>query len=123
MNELYHDFGKGDNKYPGDITGVTELLNGGRGGSKTKDREDDRCDGLVTSFVQRDLSGVRCYRCQKMGHYARDCPLKDGTDGGGRLINIEATSAFQLSDVLDDHSEDSYNSAQERADEWNSYYF
>ena len=123
VDELYHDFGKGDNKYPGDITGVTELLNGRRGGSKAKDQDDDRHDGLVTSFVQRDMSKVRCYNCRGTGYYARDCLLEDGTNGGGRLINIEGTSAFQLSDVLDDHSQDSYNSAQERADEWNSYYF
>ena len=44
----------------------------------------------------------------------------------GRLINIDANahaSAFQLSDAVDSDSQESYDSAQERADEWNSYYF
>ena len=72
------------------------------------------------------MSKVRCYNCRGTGHYAKDCPLADGTHGEGRLINIEGTahaSAFQLSDIVDDDSQDSYNSAQDRADEWNSYYF
>ena len=46
--------------------------------------------------------------------------------GGGRLINIDGNAhanAFQLSDMIDDDSQSSYNSAQDRADEWNSYYF
>ena len=64
VDELYHDFGKGDNKYPGNITGVMELLNGRRGRSKNaRDHEDDRHDGLVTSFVQRDMRRVRCFAC------------------------------------------------------------
>ena len=66
VDELYHDYGKGDNKYPGDITGVTEFLNGRRGGSKAKDKEDDRRDSLVTSFVQSARHTVRCYNCQRM---------------------------------------------------------
>ena len=128
MDELYHDFGKGDNKYPGDITGVTELLNGRRGGSKAKDREDDRQDGLVTSFVQRDMHTMKCYNCQRMGHLAKDCPMKDTVQEQGtrRLINIDANthaSAFQLTEPGDYDSQESYDSVQDRADEWNSYYF
>ena len=130
VDELYHDFGKGNNRYPDDITGVTELLNGRRGGSRAKDQEDDRHDGLVTSFAQMDIKSVVCYRCQEMGHYARDCPTRkrnQGQDGNGtvgRMINIDANthaSAFQLDE--EGSSQSSYNSAQERADEWNAYYY
>ena len=85
---------------------MTELLNGRRGGNKAKDHEDNRHDGLVTSFVQRDQRTVRCYNCKRFGHYARDCTMRsdDQDQESGRLINIDANahaSAFQLSDTLD----------------------
>ena len=101
-------------------------MNGRRGGSKARDLDDDRHNGLVTSFVQRDMHRVRSYNCRRMGHYAKDCPLAGSTQGDDRLINIDGnahTNAFQLSDVVDDESQSSYNSTQDRADEWNSYYF
>ena len=61
-----------------------------------------------------------------MGHYARDCTERRNNQSEGRLINIDANahaSAFQLSGAADSDSQSSYDSAQERADEWNSYYF
>ena len=68
-----------------------------------------------------DIKSVVCYRCQEMGHYARDCPTRkrnQGRDGNGtvgRMINIDANthaSAFQLDE--EGSSQSSYNSAQER---------
>ena len=61
-----------------------------------------------------------------MGHYASDCPSGGSTQGNGRVINIDANAhanAFQLSSTVDDDSQGSWNSVQDRADEWNSYYF
>ena len=128
VDELYHDFGKGDNKYPEDITGVTELLNGRRGGSKMKDQEDNRHDGLITSFVQRDGRTMRCYNCHRTGHYARDCTMRvdELTQRTGGIINIDGNahaSAFQMTRESEDESQSSNDSVQDRADEWNSYYF
>ena len=105
---------------------MTELLNGRRGGSKARDLDDDRHDGLATSFVQSDIHRVRCNNCWRMGHYVKDCSLACITQGDGRLFNIDGNAhanAFQLSDVVDDESQSSYNSRQDRANEWNSYYF
>ena len=131
VDELYHDYGKGDNKYPADITGVAEFLNGRRGGNKNKDKEDDLQDGLVTSFVQRDTSKVMCYNCQELGHYSWECTKPKRSKGKNdishddRLIRIDANahaSAFQF--VEDDiSSQGSRDDVQERADEWNSYNF
>ena len=128
VDELHHDLGKGDNKYPEDIAGVTELLNGRRGGSKMKDQEDNRHDGLITSFVQRDGRTMRCYNCHRTGHYARDCTMRvdEPTQRTGGIINIDGNahaSAFQMTRESEDESQSSNDSAQDRADEWNSYYF
>ena len=131
VDELYHDYGKGDNKYPADITGVAEFLNGRRGGNKSKDKEDNLQDRLVTSFVQRDTSKVMCYNCQELGHYSWECTKpkrpkgKNDISHDDRLIRIDANahaSAFQL--VGDDiSSQESHENVQGRVDEWNSYNF
>ena len=61
-----------------------------------------------------------------MGHYAKDCTERQNNQSEDRLINNDANahaSTFQLSDAVDSDSQSSYDSVQERADEWNSYYF
>ena len=47
----------GDNRYRG------------RGG-----RYQNRGRGRGRYFAPRDASRVRCYRCDKLGHYVTDCP-------------------------------------------------
>ena len=79
--------------------------------------------------------------CAKRYAYSKVLQLsEDGTPSKGlpfegyvqeqgtrRLINIDANthdaSAFQLTEPGNDVSQDSYNSVQDRVDEWNSYYF
>ena len=38
-----------------------------------REREED---SRVASALKVDLKQIRCYNCQKFGHYARDCPSK-----------------------------------------------
>ena len=44
---------------------------GGRGAARA---------GAGTPTGSRDISKVRCYNCQELGHYANDCPKKDNKD-------------------------------------------
>ena len=37
------------------------------------DRQSDRRSRRGRSKSRRDLSKIRCYRCDKLGHLARDC--------------------------------------------------
>ena len=120
IDELHNDFGKGKKvNYPGDIAGVVTMLSNRRG-TKDGSNADDIKDGIVTSFAQgaeEHGHGPRCYKCQEYGHFARDCPLKKKN----QKKNGAGVSTFQWNGESDDDS--SYSSAQDRADEWNNYWF
>ena len=37
----------------------------------------------------RDKSKITCYRCEKLGHYAYECPTKKTKERGTLLVEIE----------------------------------
>ena len=61
--------------------------------------------------------------------YAWDCPLKtriqgrNGAGSSGRTISVDANALQMRFSSTWTKSQSSYNSAQERVDEWNSYYW
>ena len=68
------------------------VFGGARGG-----RWSDRRSQRGRSKSRRDLSKIRCYRCEELGHLARDCPqLKN------RMVAAVATTGSNSDgDVLE----------------------
>ena len=73
---------------------LTLVAFGRAGGGRRSDRRSQR----GRSKSRRDLSKIRCYRCEELGHLARDCPqLKNrtvaavataGSDSNGDVLEI-----------------------------------
>jgi len=42
-----------------------------------REREED---STVSMALKVDLKKIRCYNCQKFGHFARDCPTKKSSE-------------------------------------------
>ena len=67
----------------------------GRGGSRPKGdaRQDSR---MVRGGLEDLRARTRCYNCQELGHFVRDCPLKGSGKGSGSTASRsqKATGSF-----------------------------
>ena len=80
------------------------VASGGAGGGRRSDRRSHR----GRSKSRRDLSKTRCYRCEELGHLARDCPqLKNRT-----VATIATASSDSDGDVFEISNEVSTSSQQ-----------
>ena len=71
-------------------------------------RRNDRRSQRGRSKSRRDLSKIRCYRCEELGHLARNCPqLKNRT-----VATIATASSDSDGDVFEISNEVSTSSQQ-----------
>ena len=75
IDDLHNDFMSKEDNYPVDVTKMLEFLNGYRGmGGAANQRKENLSDGVVGNFHQTvDINKVKCNKCKKKGHYAKDC--------------------------------------------------
>ena len=71
---------------------------GGAGGGRRSDKRSQR----GRSKSRRDLSKTRCYRCEELGHLARDCPqLKNRTVAAVATADSDLDGdVFEISDEV-----------------------
>jgi Zinc knuckle len=128
VEDLENSFTQGDNRYPKDLTDAYKLLvnwkqehrtvikiirGGGTNASSSGTAEvaftnvgaeqDQSGTTLVTMGVDgREFPNIRCYNCQKHGHYADQCPEATTQEGGTQLLmnaSEEGTEDEQEDDV------------------------
>jgi hypothetical protein len=91
IDDLNNNFVQGNVSYPVDVPGMVRLLTNRRGHATSRREEDDLKDGLSFSQTSGGKSKkVRCFKCKKKGHIARDC-----TEEGNK--NMEKETSEQAS--------------------------
>jgi len=64
-----------------------------RGGQGYWNRSNGQQDYGQDQPNRRNLADVVCYQCSKMGHYRRDCPLKEEVDEAIRAVKRQRTQS------------------------------
>jgi hypothetical protein len=91
LEELENDMTKGTDNYPVNVTKAYTLLVN----HKIQQRGVTRLfnDSEAVSFanvngkkIPPDINTVKCYSCQKLGHYASDCPEPNKIEGKTMLM-------------------------------------
>jgi hypothetical protein len=113
-DDLVNQFTMGHNNYPVNITAAYNLLINYRVSAQSTARIINDSEGVAFATVdvtkeKRDLTKIRCFRCQKKGHFANHCPNNDTDNApGGAEVVTEALQQL----VLADHP-DGYESVEE----------
>lgn len=88
LEDLRNQYLKGKDEYPDNVTAAFNMLQNWSIRTKVKE-EEPYGDGV--NFAQgsdqaadhdHDNSGDRCYRCNELGHHAKDCPKNKRTQTG-----------------------------------------
>jgi hypothetical protein len=79
MDDLVDQFTMGHNNYPINVTSAYNLLINYRVTKQSTARIINESEGVAFATVdvtkeKRDLLKIRCFRCQKRGHFATQCP-------------------------------------------------
>ncbi len=61
--------------YPTSLDTTLQLLSHYQGHQGDQDGRDKNSEGSSFAQKERQLKKVRCYKCNELGHYKKDCPL------------------------------------------------
>eukprot|EP00435_Cladocopium_sp_Y103_P072195 s58_g39.t1 len=65
--------------------------------------------GLGTSQGFKKLEArVKCFKCQRVGHFSRNCPMKKGKGGGGKGDQSTGSSKVSFVNMVEDVSDGSF---------------
>jgi hypothetical protein len=79
LDELENDFTKGTDNYPDSVTKAYNLVVNHKGQQRVVSRLFNDSEAVSFANVDGkkappDIATIKCYTCQKMGHYANECP-------------------------------------------------
>jgi hypothetical protein len=106
--DLVNQFTMGHTNYPANIIAAYNLLINYRVSAQSTARIINDSESVAFTTVdvtkeKRDLSKIRCFRCQKKGHFANHCPI-DGSNNnapGGAEVVTEALQQLVLAEPPD----------------------
>ena len=92
ISELNNAFLAGTNNYPTTVEGTVTMLSHYMSEPPSVYRSGRNEEGRdrATSFAQR-MQNVKCYKCQKKGHYANKCPELDSDNEPEEVSTIGST--------------------------------
>jgi hypothetical protein len=102
MDDLINQFTMGHNNYPQNVTAAYNLLINYRVTGQSTARIINDSESMSFATVEkekRDLTLIRCFRCQKKGHFANHCPeVKKEEGAGGGEVTTEALQQLMLAE-------------------------
>jgi hypothetical protein len=102
MDDLINQFTMGHKNYPQNVTAGYNLLINYRVTGQSTARIINYSESMSFATVEkerRDLTLIRCFRCQKKGHFANHCPEIKKEEGAVRgTVTTEALQQLMLAD-------------------------
>jgi hypothetical protein len=121
VDDLVNQFTMGHNNYPINITAAYNLLINYCVTTQSTSRIINDSEGMAFVTVdvtkeKRNLTKIRCFRCQKKGHFASRCPDNDTNKAlDGAEVATEALQQLILAeppDGYDPYEEFSFHQSQ-----------
>jgi hypothetical protein len=107
-DDLVNQFTMGHNNYPVNITASYNLLINYRVSAQSTARIINDSEGVAFATVdvtkeKRDLTKIRCFRCQEKGRFANHCPMNDTNNNapGGAEVVTEALQKLVMAEPPD----------------------
>lgn len=99
VGDLSNSYLGGQNKYPKSVEGTMQRLTHYKDEKVSYNRDSGKPWIIETSFAQQNKANIRCYKCQKMGHYANECEEESDDESKSRssAASIDSLSRFSQS--------------------------